>query len=64
MGDETGDLVPEPFGGDDGNVLDDSRVGVEIVGETGVVFFYDPSGGFFDGFGSYSAHFLNLFKKI
>merc|ERR1719264_1579729 len=48
VGDETGDLVFQVLGWHDGDLVDDSRVGV--------VFFYDSSGSFLDGLGSYSSH--------
>merc|ERR1712183_690430 len=47
VGDETGDLVFQVLGW---------HVGVEIESEFGVVFFYDSSGSFLDGLGSYSSH--------
>lgn len=40
MGGESSDLVAEALGGDDGNLLKDLLVGVEIEGHLGVVAFY------------------------
>merc|ERR1739838_799964 len=56
VGDETGDLVFQVLGWPDGDFINDSGVGVEIESEFGVVFFYDSSGSFLDGLGSYSSH--------
>ena len=60
VGDETSDLVLQPFGGDGGDVSDDSSVGVVVQGQSSVVFLDDSSGSFFDGFGSDSAHFFDV----
>ena len=52
MGGETGDLVSESLGLDDSAVINDSFVGVEIVGEFTVVFLDDSSGGSLDSLSS------------
>jgi len=62
VGDETGDLVFQVLGWHDGDFIDDSGIGVEIESEFGVVFFYDSSGSFLDGLGSYSSHVGLVFK--
>ena len=52
MGGETGDLVSESLGLNDGAVIDDSFVGVEVVGEFTVVLLDDSSGGSLDSLSS------------
>ena len=52
MGGETGDLVSESLGLNDGAVIDDSFVGVEVVGELTVVLLDDSSGGSLDSLSS------------
>ena len=60
MGGETGDLVSESLGLDDSAVINDSFVGVEIVGEFTVVFLDDSSGGSLDSLSSNAT----LYAKI
>ena len=60
MGGETGDLVSESLGLDDSAVINDSFVGVEIVGEFTVVFLNDSSGGSLDSLSSNAT----LYAKI
>ena len=52
---ETGDLVAETLGGDDGNLISDLLVGLEIISEARVVFFNDDARGFLNGLGADSA---------
>merc|ERR1711866_15933 len=59
VGDETGNLVFEVLGGHDGDLIDDSGVGVEIEAQFGVVFLDDSSGSFLNGLGSYSSHVVS-----
>jgi len=65
MGDEPTDLVSERLGGDEGDLLDDALVGVEVEGELGIVLLnYDPRG-LLDRLCTDSAHIetsLNLLK--
>jgi hypothetical protein len=56
MGGETGDLVSESLGLNDGAVIDDSFVGVEVVGELTVVLLDDSSGGSLDSLSSNATH--------
>ena len=60
MGGETSDLVSESLGLDDSAVINDSFVGVEIVGEFTVVFLDDSSGGSLDSLSSNAT----LYAKI
>lgn len=60
MGGETGDFIAHAFGGGDGDFIDDTFVGVEVKGKTGVVFLDDCASGLFDGFGTDS---LGLVKN-
>jgi len=54
----TSNLVSHSLGLDDGDIIDDSLVDVEILGQFTVVLLDDSSGGSLDGLGSYSTHFL------
>ena len=56
MSNESGDLVSESLGGDDGDLLDDSLVGVEIQVEHHVVLFYDSAGSLLDSLSTNTAH--------
>ena len=49
-------LVAERLGGDEGNLLDDPLVGVEVESELGVVLLDDDTCGLLDGFGSDATH--------
>lgn len=50
MGGESGNLVAHTLGGGDGDFINDTLVGVEVEGQTGVVLLHDGAGGFLDGF--------------
>ena len=50
------DLVPETLRGDDGDLVADSLVGLEVEGEAGVVPLDDDLGGLLDGLGTYATH--------
>ena len=52
MGGETGDFVAHALGGGDGDFINDTFVGVEVEGQTGVVFLDDSTSGLLDGFGT------------
>jgi len=56
MSDESGDLVSESLGGDDGDLLDDSLVGVEVQVEHHVVLLYDSAGSLLDSLCTNTAH--------
>lgn len=58
----TSNLVSHSLGLDDGDIIDDSLVDVEILGKFSVVLLNDSSGGSLDGLGSDSTHFLE--KKM
>ena len=49
-------LVAERLRGDEGNLLNDPLVGVEIEGELGVVLLDDDTSSLLDGFGSDTTH--------
>jgi len=53
----TSNLVSHSLGLDNGDVIDDSLVDVEILGKFSVVLLDDSSGGSLDGLGSDSTHF-------
>ena len=60
----TSNLVSHSLGLDDGDIIDDSLVDVEILGQFTVVLLDDSSGGSLDGLGSYSTHFLEKMCSI
>jgi hypothetical protein len=45
-------LVPQTLGGDDGDLIANTLVGLEVEGELGVVPLDDDLGGLLDGLGS------------
>ena len=51
-----GYLVAERLGGDDGDLLDDPLVGVEVEGQLGVVLLDDDTSCLLDSLGSDTAH--------
>ena len=53
-------LVSEPLGGDDGNLIADPLVGLEVERQLGVVTLNDDLGGLLDGLGSDATHFGDL----
>lgn len=50
-------LVAEALGGNDGNLIADPLVGLEVQGELGVVPLNDDLGGLLDGLGTNATHF-------
>lgn len=50
-------LVAQALGGDDGNLIADALVGLEVQGETGVVPLNDDLGGLLDSLGANATHF-------
>jgi hypothetical protein len=52
VGGEPSNLVTHTLGGGDGDLIDDTLVGVEIESETGVVLLDDGTCGFLDGLGA------------
>ena len=50
------DLVSETLGGDDGDLVADSLVGLEVEGEAGIVPLDDDLGGLLDGLGTDATH--------
>ena len=56
-------LVAERLGGDDGNLLNDPLVGVEVEGELRVVLLNDDTSSLLDGLGSDTAHLYLLWKR-
>ena len=63
VGDETGDLVPQRLGRDQGDLLNDFLVGVEVKGELGVVLLNDDLGGLLDGLGTDTTHLERVGSK-
>ena len=53
-------LVAETLGGNDGNLIADSLVGLEIEGELWVVSLNDDLSGLLDGLGTNATHFGGL----
>lgn len=60
MGSITGNLVAETLRGNDGDLIADSLVGLEIEGQLGVVSLNDDLGGFLDGLGTNATHDCGL----
>ena len=58
----SGNLVPEPLGSDDGNLIADPLVGLEVERELGVVTLDDDLGGLLDGLGADATHFGDELK--
>jgi hypothetical protein len=56
VGGEARDFVSQALRGDGCNFIDDAFVGVEIEGQTGVVFLDEDAGGPFGGFGTNATH--------
>lgn len=50
-------LVAETLGSNDGNLIADALVGLEVEGETRVVSLNDDLGGLLDGLGTDATHF-------
>lgn len=50
-------LVAEALGGNDGNLIADALVGLEVEGQAGVVPLDDDLGGLLDGLGTNATHF-------
>jgi hypothetical protein len=53
----SGDLVPEPLGSDDSDLVTDPLVGLEVERELGVVTLDDDLGGLLDGLCADATHF-------
>ena len=51
-----GDLVTQALRGDDGNLIADALVGLEVEGQLGVVPLNDDLGGLLDGLGANATH--------
>lgn len=50
-------LVAQALGGNDGNLIADPLVGLEVQGKLGVVPLNDDLGGLLDGLGTNATHF-------
>jgi hypothetical protein len=57
-------LVPETLGGDDGNLIADPLVGLEVQRELGVVTLNDDLGGLLDGLSSDATHDGDLLCEL
>lgn len=53
----SGNLVAQTLGGDDGNLVADPLVGLEVERELGVVTLDDDLGGLLHGLGADATHF-------
>jgi hypothetical protein len=62
MGGETSNLVSQLLRRDDGNFFSDLLVVVEVITESGVVFFDNQFSGLLDGFSSDSSLYVELAK--
>ena len=51
-----GYLVAERLGRDEGDLLDDPLVGVEVKGQLGVIFFNNDTSCLLNSFGPYTSH--------
>jgi hypothetical protein len=60
----SGDLVPEPLGRNDGNLIANPLVGLEVQRQLGVVTLNDDLGGLLDGLGSDATHVGDLFCEL
>lgn len=58
MSGESGNLVAHTLRGGDGDLIDDTLVGVKVESETGVVLLDDSTCGFLDGLGADSLLFI------
>lgn len=57
VGGVTSNLVAETLGSDDGDLITDALVGLEVQGQSGVVTLNDDLGGLLDGLGTNATHF-------
>lgn len=57
MGCESSNLVTHTLGGGDGDLIDDTLIGVKVKSKTGVVLLDDGTCGFLDGLGADSLLF-------
>jgi len=60
----SGNLVPEPLGGNDGDLITDPLVGLEVQRQLGVVTLNDDLGGLLDGLSSDATHFGDLLCEL
>lgn len=60
----SGNLVPQPLGRNDGNLIADPLVGLKVQRELGVVALNDDLGGLLDGLGSDATHFGDLLCEL
>jgi hypothetical protein len=63
VGGETSNLVTHTLGGGDGDLIDETLVGVEVESETGVVLLDDGACGFLDGLRADSLFFYGKKKR-
>lgn len=56
VGGVSGNLVPQPLGRNDSDLITDTLVGLEVKSELRVVSFDNDLSGLLDGLGSYSSH--------
>ena len=57
---ENTDLVAQALGGNDGNLIANPLVGLEVEGELGVVPLNDDLGGLLDSLGTNATHFAGF----
>ena len=60
----SGNLVPEPLGRDNGNLIANPLVGLEVQRQLGVVTLNDDLGGLLDGLSSDATHFGDLLCEL
>ena len=60
----SGNLVPEPLGRDNGNLIANPLVGLEVQRQLGVVTLNDDLGGLLDGLGSDATHFGDFLCEL
>lgn len=64
MSSVSGNLVPEPLGRDNGNLIANPLVGLEVQRQLGVVTLNDDLGGLLDGLSSDATHFGDLLCEL
>ncbi|MCV2423816.1 hypothetical protein LNV47_24855, partial [Paucibacter sp. DJ4R-1] len=64
VGGETRDLVAQALGRDDGHLIDNTLVGVEVKSEPGVVLLNEDTRSPLDGLGANAAHFVGVCGEV
>jgi hypothetical protein len=59
-GEDSSHLVAQALGGNDGNLIADALVGLEVESQLGVVTLNDDLGGLLDSLGTNATHFCGM----